>query len=236
MYVLVHHPRNDQNARLTDELTASGIKAVPIGIEFFHTDPHTLRARTSNRTAFLLADCADVIDYIKKIRLAECNSPILIVRDARNATASAAVLDAGADDDIVAPIKAVELRSRINSIARRAAGHSSESIKLGEAVIFFDGRHPEFFGQSVPLSRREYAIFHELALAAGRCVSKRALYDAVYGMSEEQPFDKVIDVYICKLRKKFVNASSVAHPYIETVHGRGYKLTEPACPSVTAAE
>ena len=70
-------------------------------------------------------------------------------------------------------------------------------------------------------------------LNAGRVVSKGAIYDAVYGMSEEQPFDKVIDVYICKIRKKIDQSAESGHNYIETVHGRGYKFA-PA-PEVTAA-
>ena len=58
-------------------------------------------------------------------------------------------------------------------------------------------------------------------------MSKAALYDAVYGMAEDQPFDKVIDVYICKIRKKIDLAAGPGHRYIETVHGRGYKLSPP---------
>ncbi|WP_152455574.1 response regulator transcription factor [Roseivivax sp. THAF40] len=236
MHVFLHATTSDKGDRLTRELKKAGVTALPVDAKFFQTDHRTLRARASDRAPFLLTASENTLDHIRAIRAAECASPILVLRETRDAFASSAVLDAGADDDLVAPIKMVELLSRINSIARRAAGHSSESITLGEAEIFFDGRHPEFCGHKVPLSRREYAIFHELALAGGRCVSKRALYDAVYGMSDDQPFDKVIDVYICKLRKKFSNASTFDHPYIETVHGRGYKLTEPEFRSVTAAE
>jgi two-component system cell cycle response regulator CtrA len=77
------------------------------------------------------------------------------------------------------------------------------------------------------LSGREHAVFRQLALNASRVVSKAAIYDAVYGMAEDQPFDKVIDVYICKIRKKIASVAGGGHSYIETVHGRGYKLSSP---------
>ena len=146
------------------------------------------------------------------------------MRDFRNSRDTAAALDAGADDDIVIPVKSVELRSRINSITRRSHGHAAESVNVGEVTAYFDGRDPEISGQVVKLSRREHAIFQQLVLNAGRVVSKATIYDAVYGMSEEQPFDKVIDVYICKIRKKIDQSAASGHNYIETVHGRGYKF------------
>ena len=72
-------------------------------------------------------------------------------------------------------------------------------------------------------------------LNAQRVVSKAAIYDALYGMAEEQPFDKVIDVYICKIRKKIALAAGSGHRYIETVHGRGYKLSPPEAQPLTEA-
>lgn len=74
-------------------------------------------------------------------------------------------------------------------------------------------------------------------LNARRVVSKAAIYDALYGMAEDQPFDKVIDVYICKIRKKIASAAGPGHRYIETVHGRGYKLSPPEMhPQTDAAQ
>ncbi|MHA7875611.1 response regulator transcription factor [Roseivivax sp.] len=236
MHIFLFEPRAERVAGLEAELTKGGFTVVPVGAHFFATDQTTLRARSHDRTAFLLADTPEVLAQVRQLRAAGCDAPILVMRDMRNARATAETLDAGADDDLVIPVKSIELKSRINSIARRAAGHAAESVTLGEAVIYFDGRNPEISGQPVPLSRREYAIFHELALGAGRVVSKSALYDAVYGMLEDRPFDKVIDVYICKIRKKFSQASDLAHPYIETVHGRGYKLTEPGLTEAGTAE
>ncbi len=82
---------------------------------------------------------------------------------------------------------------------------------MGEVTAYFDGRDPEVAGERVKLSRREHAIFQHLALNAHRVISKAAIYDAVYGMADDQPFDKVIDVYICKIRKK-IDASRRHRP------------------------
>jgi two-component system cell cycle response regulator CtrA len=94
-------------------------------------------------------------------------------------------------------------------------------------TAYFDGRDPVISGNRIKLSKREHSVFQHLALNSNKVISKDAIYDAVYGSAIEQPFDKVIDVYICKLRKKISAASSSGWQYIETVQGRGYKLTQP---------
>ena len=98
---------------------------------------------------------------------------------------------------------------------------------VGELTAFFDGSDPIVSGSRIKLSKREHSVFQHLALNSNKVISKDAIYDSIYGASIDQPFDKVIDVYICKLRKKFAKAADSGWQYIETVHGRGYKLTTP---------
>jgi two-component system cell cycle response regulator CtrA len=225
MYLYLFEPRTERLDGLIGELSAERITPVPIRAAFFQGDLSLLiRAGHADRP-FLMADTPETLDYIEDLRAAGCQNPVLVMRDFRSSRDTARALDAGADDDIVVPVKAVELRSRINSITRRAYGHAADRIQIGEVTVYFDGRDPDVCGMTVKLSRREHAIFQQLALNAPKVISKAAIYDAVYGMSEEQPFDKVIDVYICKIRKKLSQASLVGHQYIETVAGRGYKFT-----------
>ncbi|MGI3170971.1 winged helix-turn-helix domain-containing protein [Pseudooceanicola sp. C21-150M6] len=225
MQIYLYEPRADRLNGVMDELRMAKMRPVAIQDTFFTGDLTLVNRDGHEDRPFLLADTPSVIDQITTLRAAGLRNPIIVVRDFRSSRDTAMTLDAGADDDIVIPIKSVELRSRINSITRRAHGHSSESIQVGEITAFFDGRDPEVCGGTVKLSRREHAIFQQLVLQAGKVVSKGAIYDAVYGMAEDQPFDKVIDVYICKIRKKIDAAAQSGHHYIETVHGRGYKLT-----------
>lgn len=229
MHIYVYEPRDARLQGLLDELRSARMRPVPIQTAFFRGELGLLNREGHEDRPFLLADSEALLEQIAALRSAGCRNPILVMRDFRNSKNTAQSLDAGADDDIVIPVKAIELRARINSITRRSHGHAAESTQIGEVTAFFDGRDPEIAGQVVKLSRREHAIFQQLALSGERVVSKAAIYDAVYGMAEDQPFDKVIDVYICKIRKKIDTAAPSGHNYIETVHGRGYKFT--AAPS-----
>ncbi|MGC9370106.1 MAG: winged helix-turn-helix domain-containing protein [Paracoccaceae bacterium] len=235
MHIYLYEPRAERRAGVISELESAGMTPVQIGDEFFRGDLALLTRKGNDTRPFLLADTPSTLDHLRGLRAAGVRNPILVMRDFRNARQTAEALDSGADDDIVIPLKAVELRSRINSITRRAHGHAAESITIGEVTAFFDGRDPEVMGRSVKLSQREHAIFQHLVLNAPRVISKGAIYDAVYGMADEQPFDKVIDVYICKIRKKIGTAAASGHQYIETVYGRGYKFA-PAEPVAVGPE
>ncbi len=226
MHLYLFEPREERAAGLAKELRAAGITPVRITDAFFQRDLGLLNREGHDIRPLLLADGAATLDQIGKLRAAGCRNPVVVLRDFRNAAAAARMLDHGADDDVVIPLKGIELASRINSITRRSHGHAAQSVRIGEVTAYFDGRDPEVAGATVFLSGREHAVFRQLALNASRVVSKAAIYDAVYGMAEEQPFDKVIDVYICKIRKKIAQAAG-GHRYIETVQGRGYKLAPP---------
>lgn len=235
MHIYLYEPRAERRLGLMAELEAAGMMPVEIGDDFFRSNLALLTHKGNDSRPFLLTDTPSTLDHIRRLRDAGARNPVVVMRDFRNARQTAEALDSGADDDIVIPLKAVELRSRINSITRRAYGHAAESITIGEVTAFFDGRDPEVMGRRVKLSRREHAIFQHLALNAPRVISKGAIYDAVYGMADEQPFDKVIDVYICKIRKKLGTAAASGHQYIETVYGRGYKFA-PVEPAATEPE
>ena len=146
--------------------------------------------------------------------------------DFRCVATTVALLRAGADDVLVKPINSAEIAARIEATRRRAHGHATAEITVGRLTAYLDGRDPEVDGRRLRLSHREHAIFTVLALNLGRVVSKERIYESVYGLSDSDPLDKVIDVYICKLRKKIAETTD-GGKYIETVYGRGYKLEAP---------
>lgn len=227
MRVFVFEPREDRRAGLIVELRGSGIEAQMITEDFFAAGPDGHSEAKIDTRAILLGEYPEMQRHIRALRQKGCANPLIILKDFRNAQGTAELLNMGADDVIVSPIRGAEVLSRVNSITRRLYGHAADSVVVGELTAFFDGSDPIVSGSRIKLSKREHSVFQHLALNSNKVISKDAIYDSIYGASIDQPFDKVIDVYICKLRKKFAQAADSGWQYIETVHGRGYKLTTP---------
>lgn len=159
---------------------------------------------------------------------------VLCLIERRCTPTTVELLRAGADDVLVKPVASAEIRARIEATRRRAHGFTTNAVRAGRLTVFLDGRDPEVDGVRLKLSQREHAILGVLALNHRRFVSKECIYEAVYGLSGSDPIDKVIDVYICKLRKK-IAGSTGGGKYIETVYGRGYKFEAPAETAGTVA-
>lgn len=223
VHIYLYEPRPQRLQGLLDELNDGAWAPVSVNDEFFSRE-FDLVDGDSNDRPILLTETSDTVRRISALRQSGCRNPILVLREARDPKAAMAALDAGADDDIVRPMTGAELRARVHAIQRRFHGHAAGSIRIGDITAYFDGRDPDVAGEPMRLSQRELAIFQQIALAAPRVVSKSVIYDAVYGMAEDQPFDKVIDVYICRIRKKIEEMSPSADPHIRTIRGRGYKL------------
>lgn len=180
----------------------------------------------------LIGTVEDPENLVRCLRANGCTVPIVVLLDRRCSQSTIQLLNAGADDVMVKPVNAAEVLERMAVVTRRTFGHQTTGIQIGEITAYFDGHDPEIDGKRIKLSHREHTIFTQLALRVGRVVSKETIYDAVYGMRDTQPFDKVVDVYICKLRKKLASHTT-GGCYIETVYGRGYKLDAPSVISET---
>ncbi len=227
MKVYVYEQQQERRTGLATELRNAGIDPQFVTNDFFETGLGILMHQGQETRAFLLGECDEVRRYIRSLRKANCVSPVIVFRNFRNSQDTSNLLDLGADDVMVSPIKGAEVLSRMNSVIRRLYGHAADSVVLGELTAYFDGRDPIISGSRIKLSKREHSVFQHLALNSNKVISKDAIYDAVYGSSIDQPFDKIIDVYICKLRKKIAAASESGWQYIETVQGRGYRLMLP---------
>ena len=132
----------------------------------------------------------------------------------------------GADDYMTKPFHKDELIARIHAIVRRSKGHAQSVINTGDLVVNLDTKTVEVDGQRVHLTGKEYQMLELLSLRKGTTLTKEMFLNHLYGGMDE-PELKIIDVFICKLRKKLANASSGKN-YIETVWGRGYVLREPS--------
>ena len=225
MQVLLFEPNKTIASAFIKRLEAAGAKCVSIDKDFFDADAVKAVASSITTAALLISDDGAAEGYIKTLRANGCKSPIISILGQKDSSRARELIDSGADDALVVPINGEEVLARAKAIIRRSYGHVSASVTIGDVKAYFDGRDPEANGQRIRLSGREHAIFTHLALQPGRVISKEQIYAAVYGLLDSQPYAKVIDVYICKIRKKL--EESTGNKYIETVYGRGYKLTDP---------
>ena len=117
---------------------------------------------------------------------------------------------------------------------RRPKGHSDSLIKTGKRTVNLDTRTVDIDCQPLHLTGKEYGILELLSLRKGTTLTKEMFLNHLYGGTDE-PELKIIDVFVCKLRKK-LTAATGGENYIETVWGRGYVLRDPAPVEDTAKE
>ncbi|MCB2098982.1 MAG: response regulator transcription factor CtrA [Parvularculaceae bacterium] len=165
-------------------------------------------------------------DVLKSLRVAKVNTPILILTGQGDIETKVRGLGFGADDYMTKPFHKDELVARIHAIVRRSKGHSQSVITTGNLTVNLDAKTVEVAGQRVHLTGKEYQMLELLSLRKGTTLTKEMFLNHLYGGMDE-PELKIIDVFICKLRKKLAAATEGDH-YIETVWGRGYVLRDPA--------
>src|SRR6188508_2196664 len=164
-------------------------------------------------------------DVLKKVRVARVQTPVLILSGINEMDSKVRSFGFGADDYMTKPFHKDELVARIHAIVRRSKGHAQSAIQIGDLIVNLDTKTVEVNGARVHLTGKEYQMLELLSLRKGTTLTKEMFLNHLYGGMDE-PELKIIDVFICKLRKKLANASSGKN-YIETVWGRGYVLREP---------
>lgn len=164
-------------------------------------------------------------EVLKKLRLAKVETPVLILSGMADMESKVQGLGSGADDYMTKPFHKEELVARINAIVRRSQGHAQSVIHTGKLTVNLDAKTVEVGGQRVHLTGKEYAMLELLSLRKGTTLTKEMFLNHLYGGMDE-PELKIIDVFICKLRKKLLAATGDGH-HIETVWGRGYVLRDP---------
>ena len=164
-------------------------------------------------------------DVLRKLRVSKVKSPVLILSGLAGIEDKVKGLGFGADDYMTKPFHKDELVARIHAIVRRSRGHAQSVIETDDLVISLDTKTVEVNGARVHLTSKEYQMLELLSLRKGTTLTKEVFLNHLYGGIDE-PEMKIIDVFICKLRKKLANASGGKN-YIETVWGRGYVLRHP---------
>ena len=166
----------------------------------------------------------DGYEVLRRLRAAHILTPILILSGLSEISDKVKGLGFGADDYLTKPFNKNELTARVQAIIRRSKGHAESIIRTGRLVVNLQARTVEIDGRSVRLTGKEYAILELLSLRKGSTLTKEMFLNHLYGGIDE-PELKIIDVFICKLRKKLCDALD-GENYIETVWGRGYVLKD----------
>jgi len=164
-------------------------------------------------------------EVLRRMRAARVRTPILILSGLADLDHKIKRLGFGADDFLTKPFDRRELIARIQAIVRRSKGHSESTIRTGKLVVNLDTRVVSVDDQPVYLTAKEYGILELLSLRKGTTLTKEMFLNHLYGGIDE-PELKIIDVFVCKLRKKLAQATGGSH-YIETVWGRGYVVRDP---------
>src|SRR3984957_4897466 len=164
-------------------------------------------------------------EVLKALRVAKVQTPVLILSGNAIVEAKVKALGFGADDYMTKPFHKDELVARIQAVVRRSKGHSQSVIITGKLTVNLDAKTVEVDSQRVHLTGKEYQMLELLSLRKGTTLTKEMFLNHLYGGMDE-PELKIIDVFICKLRKKLAAAID-GDNYIETVWGRGYVLRDP---------
>lgn len=162
----------------------------------------------------------DGVSVLQKWRSDGKKFPVLILTARDQWSEKVAGFDAGADDYLTKPFHTEELMARLRALLRRAAGHTTDTIDIGELSV--DNRAARAFvnGMAVKLTSHEFRLLSYMATHRGRVISRTELVEHIY----DQDFDRdsnTIEVFVGRLRRK------IGTNRIETVRGLGYRLTDP---------
>jgi len=164
-------------------------------------------------------------EVLRQLRLARIETPILILTGSDDTESKIKGFGFGADDYLTKPFHREELVARIHAIIRRSKGHAQSVIQTGKVSVNLDAKTVDVDGKTVHLTGKEYQMLELLSLRKGTTLTKEMFLNHLYGGMDE-PELKIIDVFICKLRKK-LSVATDGDNYIETVWGRGYVLRDP---------
>jgi two-component system cell cycle response regulator CtrA len=161
-------------------------------------------------------------EVLRSLRVSKVRTPTLILSGLAGIEDKVKGFGFGADDYMTKPFHKDELVARIHAVVRRSKGHAQSTVQFGDLVVNLDSKMVEINGARVRLTGKEYQMLELLSLRKGMTLTKEMFLNHLYGGMDE-PEVKIIDVFMCKLRKKLATASGGKN-YIETVWGRGYFL------------
>lgn len=169
---------------------------------------------------------------VRSMRSSGDDRPVLVVAPDHLYAHRVALLNSGADDVFAHPCPVEEIAARVKAVVRRARGFAKPEIALQGVVLDLNGRCAHVGARKVALTSKEYQILELLAVNRGKVLSKDTIMNHLYDY-DAVPDAKIIDVFVCKIRKKLVGAG--APETISTVWGQGYVVRDERQPARAAA-
>lgn len=164
-------------------------------------------------------------EVLRNFRKNNVKTPVMILSGISSSDSKIKGLGIGADDYVTKPFNRGELVARIQAIVRRSQGNATSKLRVGKIELDMENRVVSVAGTPINLTSKEYSILELMMLRKGSPIKKETFLGHLYGGMDE-PEIKIIDVFVCKLRKKLEDATR-GHNYIETLWGRGYRLVDP---------
>jgi two-component system, cell cycle response regulator CtrA len=170
---------------------------------------------------------------VRALRRGGSALPVLVVCARLEPSEEEAALHSGADDVLRHPLSLPVLHARIQALVRRARGYASARLVCGNVTLDQELHAVLVDGRRVPLTGREYDFLQVMMLHKGVLLTKERFLSGLYADAEEAPNLKIVDVFVCKLRRKL--AAFGAAEMIRTVWGRGHVLFDPSPSAVAEA-
>ena len=168
----------------------------------------------------------DGLDIIKAVRLADIQTPVLVLSALASLDDRVRGLREGGDDYLTKPFALPELLARIEALIRRANPSAnttldSRQLKLADLTLDLLSRKAERAGQPITLQPREFKLLEYLVRNQGQVVTRKMLLESVWDFHFD-PGTNVIDVQVSRLRNKIDKGHST--PLVHTVRGVGYRF------------
>lgn len=170
---------------------------------------------------------AEGLEILQRCRMNHLETPVIILTSQNEMKHKIHGFEKGADDYLPKPFNVQELLARIQAIVRRSKGYATSIIKAGLLELDLKEKTLCAAGKKIDLTNTEYKILELLMLHKGSTLHKDIFFEYIYSGSIEVPEAKIIDVFVCKIRKKLIDACGFDLNYIQTVWGRGYVLEVP---------
>lgn len=210
---------------------AQQLKKNDIVCDVVHLGEDALKLCKTNEYDLCILDLLlpDTTGYeiLKRFRMNNMNTPVLILTDRDGLQEKLHGFDCGADDYLPKPFNKEELFARMHALIRRSKGYSGSVINIGMLAVHLKEKYVKVNDKMLDLTNTEYKIVELLALHKGSTMHKEIFFEHIYSGDIEMPEMKIIDVFVCKIRKKIADVCGYDPGYIQTMWGRGYVMNEP---------